>query len=399
MATKLDLDLITRETAANFAAVSLLPNAEFARQPNKGIDGKKPKCKDTSHSCGFTCISGKKTCRITMTMEQQQAAKKLKAELRAAKKKPEPTPPPEPPKPEQKQATKKQPAKKQAAKEQADGRNPKLAKAIADLDKKIEIVKSRILDDKGPKEAYFKADKEEGESPKDYKARMDKLRAAWQKTDKALGLAKRGAEVAALNILLQLPKKSPEEALDIVKQADIKYTTRSPGEGERELSSGAKEEAQGRLAIVVELTGQLPSTLKRIEIDPNPEGRAFARKFDGVISYRAKDFDRVLFHEFAHHVEFSDPDIASAAVKWRDEKATSKKLVKLSELTKEDYGDGEVALRDHYYNPYVGKVYQTSATEVVSMGFDHFASPDLLVELRARDPSHFNFIMEKVLKV
>jgi phage gp29-like protein len=59
-------------------------DAEFRGVPSK-TEAKKKKCKDTSHSCGFTCISGKKTCRITMTIEQQQAAKKLKAELRAAK--------------------------------------------------------------------------------------------------------------------------------------------------------------------------------------------------------------------------------------------------------------------------------------------------------------------------
>jgi hypothetical protein len=62
----------------------LAHNAQFAKAPNKGIGGEKNKCKPTSQSCGFSCISGKKVCRIAMTLEQQQAAKQLKKELRAS---------------------------------------------------------------------------------------------------------------------------------------------------------------------------------------------------------------------------------------------------------------------------------------------------------------------------
>jgi hypothetical protein len=60
-------------------------NAQFAAKP-KSAASKKPNCKPSSIACGFTCISGKKICRITMTMEQQQAAKALKKELTANKK-------------------------------------------------------------------------------------------------------------------------------------------------------------------------------------------------------------------------------------------------------------------------------------------------------------------------
>jgi hypothetical protein len=64
----------------------LAQNAQFAKAPNKGTGGNKNKCKPTSQSCGLSCISGKKVCRITMTMEQQKTAKNLKKELQSTPK-------------------------------------------------------------------------------------------------------------------------------------------------------------------------------------------------------------------------------------------------------------------------------------------------------------------------
>jgi hypothetical protein len=76
--------------SAKFSADPLLPiaeallarlqAAEFKGMPSKA-ERKKPKCNPGSHSCGKTCISGKKTCRIEATAEMQQAIAKLKADL------------------------------------------------------------------------------------------------------------------------------------------------------------------------------------------------------------------------------------------------------------------------------------------------------------------------------
>jgi hypothetical protein len=61
--------------------VSIVTIAEFAKAADKGTGGKKNKCQPQNISCGKSCISGTKTCRISMTMEQQKAAKQLKAKL------------------------------------------------------------------------------------------------------------------------------------------------------------------------------------------------------------------------------------------------------------------------------------------------------------------------------
>jgi hypothetical protein len=74
--------LIYEKIGRRVVEIYAAQDAQFARQPNKGQGGKKPNCKASSIACGFSCISGKKVCRVTMTMEQQQAAKALKKELR-----------------------------------------------------------------------------------------------------------------------------------------------------------------------------------------------------------------------------------------------------------------------------------------------------------------------------
>ena len=62
-------------------AVAILSSAQFAIQP-PGSEKvlKKKKCKEGNLSCGFTCISGNKICRVEMTREQQRMA----AEIRKA---------------------------------------------------------------------------------------------------------------------------------------------------------------------------------------------------------------------------------------------------------------------------------------------------------------------------
>lgn len=102
---------------------------------------------------------------------------------------------------------------------------------------------------------------------------------------------------------------------------------------------------------------------------------------------------RLTLHELAHRVEYKYPEISLANKSWvkaRCEKGGfSDEPVKLSQLVRKDqYKDDEVALEDTFVNPYVGKIYPDLATEVLSMGLEHFASSELLAKLYQRDPEH-----------
>jgi hypothetical protein len=65
----------------NDIAIKLMgESAAFAKAAPKVL--KKKTCKEENISCGFTCISGKKVCKIGMTIEQQRAYKELKSKVK-----------------------------------------------------------------------------------------------------------------------------------------------------------------------------------------------------------------------------------------------------------------------------------------------------------------------------
>ncbi len=110
-------------------------------------------------------------------------------------------------------------------------------------------------------------------------------------------------------------------------------------------------------------------------------------------------FTKTLYHEMAHHVEFgtiagADPRYGAAASAWRDALATSTEQKKLSELTGiSAYRDSETALPGKYYNPYLGKVYDDTSTEVVAMGMEHLSTPERMLELYEKQPELLEFVL------
>lgn len=107
---------------------------------------------------------------------------------------------------------------------------------------------------------------------------------------------------------------------------------------------------------------------------------------------------RMVLHEVAHRAEYKCPEISLANKDWvraRCQKGGfSSQPTKLKELVPNDiYKDGEVALEDTFVDPYVGKVYTDSASEVLSMGLERFSSKQELVKLYTQDPEHFFLTM------
>jgi SPP1 gp7 family putative phage head morphogenesis protein len=102
----------------------------------------------------------------------------------------------------------------------------------------------------------------------------------------------------------------------------------------------------------------------------------------------------VVFHELAHFIEFENPSIGAAAIEWVKSRATGP-LTKLADLAPANgYDDDEVAYPDRFIDPYIGKSYGAAYfTEVVSMGVEHFASPEMMEKLYLADPEHFEFIL------
>lgn len=105
-----------------------------------------------------------------------------------------------------------------------------------------------------------------------------------------------------------------------------------------------------------------------------------------------------LFHELAHFLE-SDSLLAAASRHFRDTRATTKRVKKLSDITGNPfYSAKEKALQDHWVSPYVGKIYEDGSTEVASMGMQHLARAEDIAKLAKEDPQMLAFTLALAVK-
>jgi hypothetical protein len=144
-----------------------------------------------------------------------------------------------------------------------------------------------------------------------------------------------------------------------------------------------------------QLTGKELTKLKEIKLSPE---RSYANVKEGIIVIDSRknplSFRAAVFHEMGHFLERSDPKYMSKATEFVKSNATGPKE-QLSKLTGDSrYAPTEYAYPGKFLNPYVGKLYLSGATEVVSVGLEHFSSPLNLAKLYKADPVHFKVIAE-----
>lgn len=100
----------------------------------------------------------------------------------------------------------------------------------------------------------------------------------------------------------------------------------------------------------------------------------------------------ILFHELAHHLE-NDPIARAGANGYLLARRESEETHRLRDLTgHQGYGKEEIAYKDSFINPYMGKVYAGGITEVFSLGVEYLASPRTAAIMAAKDPQLFALI-------
>lgn len=152
------------------------------------------------------------------------------------------------------------------------------------------------------------------------------------------------------------------------------------------------EAVRADVAEFYRLTG---GRLAKVRIKAS-RGRASASGIHGhkdrTIRMGAGFNKETLFHELGHHLE-ADPQVYAAAAGFLLKRRESPQKYTLRSLTgNPGYKSDEVAYRDKWFNPYVGKVYRDNVTEVFSMGMESFASPAALAQRVAVDPEHFKLM-------
>ena len=108
---------------------------------------------------------------------------------------------------------------------------------------------------------------------------------------------------------------------------------------------------------------------------------------------------RWLLHEVAHRAEYSNPEVSLASKDWVRARANAAgnsgtEGRSLKDIAGSDFYDREEkALENHFVSPYVGKLSPDSATEVLSVGLEHFDDPGRMLKLYRRDPEHFFLVL------
>ncbi|WP_227461719.1 hypothetical protein [Cupriavidus pauculus] len=156
----------------------------------------------------------------------------------------------------------------------------------------------------------------------------------------------------------------------------------------------APEQVVRDMAEYYRLSGGKASAI-RIGIDGGRRANAVgvtARTDEKVINLGARFNKTVLFHELAHHLE-NDPIAMGASNGFLKRRRESDTKYTLRSLTgNKGYDTREVAYKDGFIDPYVGKVYPSGITEVFSMGVQYLANPAHTAILAAKDPHMLELI-------
>ncbi|MDJ0827609.1 MAG: minor capsid protein [Rhodobacter sp.] len=157
--------------------------------------------------------------------------------------------------------------------------------------------------------------------------------------------------------------------------------------GYKNLQGAQLQDAKNASAEAMALFNHRPATFRHL-VGGGNRGSASAYGEFVNVSTGSK---RTIYHEVAHHVEFSNPDIFKAAKDFVASKTTGKKTKLKTLYPNSGHEDWETVLEDEFIHPYVGKIYP-DATEVISMGFEKFISSGSIVDFFEKDSEHFKLI-------
>jgi len=120
-----------------------------------------------------------------------------------------------------------------------------------------------------------------------------------------------------------------------------------------------------------------------------PNFRAGSDLETRVIKMGSKDVAETYFHELGHMME-TDKKIRAKAHKWVRRRGNRKTMPYNKIVTWSK--DTEMAYKDKFIDPYIGKIYGNGATEVMSVGLEQFTSYANIAKFAKRDFDHFAFI-------
>lgn len=122
-------------------------------------------------------------------------------------------------------------------------------------------------------------------------------------------------------------------------------------------------------------------------------GRANADMRMHIINLESVDDTSVAVHELGHIVEWDHPQYRKYVKRFLHDRIGDEKPISLREIHRA-YGEDEIAYRDRFKSPYIGKIYlygDFESSEVISMGVQYLYQDP--VAFANDDPEYFDFIV------
>jgi hypothetical protein len=122
---------------------------------------------------------------------------------------------------------------------------------------------------------------------------------------------------------------------------------------------------------------------------------------DGIRSYQSGGvlmlgtYDtKTVAHEYGHAIDWMLPEINELSQAFLNRRTEDEPLVSLAEIIPQGgYTDDELAKPDNFMEAYIGKRYDHSSSEVLSMGMGYLSSSGGMMAMYEQDPEYLGYIL------
>lgn len=237
---------------------------------------------------------------------------------------------------------------------------------------------------------YEQAVKEWNEAEKEYRGAWTEINSEWKSRRDSIAAQASSHGLRIISTIVESSPVTKEQADKWASEQDIDASASA------KLKRGGYSAKEAR-ADMAEFYRMVGGKCPAITLSATRNKRASAsgihkRRGEKTINIGSGFNKRVLWHEMGHHLEF-DALCYAAANGFLLKRRVDDKVYSLRELTgNKGYRADEVAYKDSFINPYVGKHYRDGYTEVFSMGMENLCSPETAYRFAAKDPEHFALI-------
>ena len=190
---------------------------------------------------------------------------------------------------------------------------------------------------------------------------------------------------------------SRRSLVEVSRPADIDWAipSNAPRDiyGAQRLPKSKTQETEDAIRRTARLTTVVPSNKVVVQGVDDPRSMQMLTRDASYIMLGYDSKPSTVAHEIGHAIEGTNPEVKQKARAFLDKRTQGEQPQRLSKLLNDPrYHETEVAKPDKFIDPYIGKVYFTGETEIISMGLEFmFDNPRKFAQ---EDPEYFMFMYD-----